>query len=58
MSGGAPQVRNGALPSILAAMRSHTIGALRLLGFTDIAGGTRWARDDFTRPLTVLGRTE
>jgi predicted transposase YbfD/YdcC len=52
------RVRTGALPSILAAMRSHAIGALRLLGFTNIAEGTRWARDDFTRPLIVLGLTE
>lgn len=52
------RVRTDALPSILAVMRSHTIGALRLLGFTNIAEGTRWARDDFARPLTVLGLTE
>lgn len=52
------RVRAGALPSILTVMRSHTIGALRLLGFTNIAEGTRWARDDFTRPLIVLGLTD
>ena len=52
------RVRTGALPSILAVMRSHAIGALRLSGFTNIAEGTRWARDDFTRPLAVLGLTE
>lgn len=51
------RVRTGAMPSILAVMRSHAIGALRLLGFTNIAEATRWARDDFTRPLTVLGLT-
>jgi hypothetical protein len=28
---------------------------LRLLGFTNIAEGTRWARDDFTHPLIALG---
>ncbi|HZE29828.1 MAG TPA: hypothetical protein VE198_00140 [Actinoallomurus sp.] len=46
-----------ALPSISAVLRSHTIGALRLLGFTNIAEGTRWAGDDFQRPLIVLGFT-
>ena len=52
------RVRTGALPSILAVMRSHAIGALRLLGFANIAEGTRWARDDFERPLAVLGLTK
>src|SRR5690606_33977523 len=45
------RVRTGAMPSILAVMRSHAISALRLLGFTNIAEATRWARDDFTHPL-------
>ncbi|MFA1544647.1 ISAs1 family transposase [Actinomadura monticuli] len=49
------RVRTGALPSVLAVMRSHAIGALRLLGFTNIAEATRWARDDFTHPLIALG---
>ena len=49
------RVRTGALPSILAVMRSHAISALRLLGFTNIAEATRWARDDFERPISVLG---
>jgi len=52
------RVRTGALPSILAVMRSHAIGALRLSGFTNIAEGTRWARDHFDRPLIVLGLTQ
>lgn len=45
------------MPSILAVMRSHAISALRLLGFTNIAEATRWARDDFTHPLIALGLT-
>lgn len=49
------RIRTGAFPSILAIMRSHAIGALRLLGFTNIAEGIRWARDDFTHPLIALG---
>jgi predicted transposase YbfD/YdcC len=44
-------------PSILATMRSYAISALRLLGFTNIAEGTRWARDDFTHPLIALRLT-
>ncbi len=51
------RVRPGSLPSILAVMRSHAIGALRLLGFTNIAEGTRWARDDFQHPMMALGLT-
>jgi hypothetical protein len=39
-------------------MRSHTIGALRLLGFTNIAEGTRWARHDFHHPLIALSLTK
>jgi hypothetical protein len=38
-------------------MRSYAIGALRLLNFTNIADGTRWARDDFHNPLIALGLT-
>ncbi|MFG2243730.1 ISAs1 family transposase [Spirillospora sp. NPDC048823] len=49
------RVRTGALPSVLAVIRSHGISALRLLGFTNIAEGTRWARDAFTHPLIALG---
>jgi predicted transposase YbfD/YdcC len=49
------RVRAGALPSILAVMRSHAISTLRLLGFTNIAEGTRWARDNFEHPLIALG---
>jgi predicted transposase YbfD/YdcC len=51
------RVRTGSLPSVLAVMRSHAIGALRLLGFTNIAEGTRWARDSFEHPLIALGLT-
>lgn len=51
------RVRTGSLPPIPAVMRSHAIGALRLLGFTNIADGTRWARDDFQHPLIALGLT-
>jgi predicted transposase YbfD/YdcC len=51
------RVRTGSLPSVLTVMRSHAISALRLLGFTNIAEGTRWARDDFQHPLMALGLT-
>ena len=51
------RVRTATRPSILATMRSYAASALRLLGFTNIAQATRWARDDFTRPLTTLHLT-
>ncbi|GAA1001060.1 hypothetical protein GCM10009555_104980 [Acrocarpospora macrocephala] len=38
-------------------MRGYVIGTPRLLNFTDIADGTRWARDDFRNPLIALGLT-
>lgn len=36
-------------------MRSHAISTLCLLGFTEIAEGTRWVGDDFEHPLIALG---
>lgn len=51
------RVRIPSRPSIFATMRSYGIAALRLLGFTNIAEGARWARDDFTHPLTTLNLT-
>jgi predicted transposase YbfD/YdcC len=51
------RVRTASRPSILATMRSYAISALRLLGFTNIAQATRWARDDFTHPLITLNLT-
>jgi hypothetical protein len=38
------RIRAAATPSILATMRSYAISTLRLLGFTNIAEATRWAR--------------
>ncbi|WP_155334408.1 ISAs1 family transposase, partial [Acrocarpospora corrugata] len=51
------KIRTASAPSILAIMRSYAIGALRLLNFSNIADGTRWARDDFQNPLIALGLT-
>ena len=51
------RTRTAPAPSILATMRSHAISTLRLLGFTNIAEATRWARDDFTHPLIALRLT-
>lgn len=51
------KVRIASARSILATMRSYTIGALRLLNFINIADGTRWARDYFHNPLIALGLT-
>ncbi|MER6812077.1 hypothetical protein ABT299_22655 [Spirillospora sp. NPDC000708] len=44
--------------AVVTVMRSHTAGTLPLLGFTNITEGTRWARDDSARQITVLGLTE
>ncbi|WP_433250262.1 hypothetical protein [Actinomadura nitritigenes] len=44
--------------AVVTFVRSHTVGTLHLLGFTNIAEGTRWARDDSARQFTVLGLTE
>jgi hypothetical protein len=51
------RVRTGSTPSILATMHSYAISTLRLLGFTNITEGTRWARDDFTHSLIALRLT-
>ncbi|MGH3381550.1 MAG: hypothetical protein ACRDS0_34775 [Pseudonocardiaceae bacterium] len=51
------RMRTAATPSILATMRSYATSTLRLLGFTNIAEATRWARDDFTHPLIALRLT-
>jgi predicted transposase YbfD/YdcC len=51
------RIRTAATPSILATMRSYAISTLRLLGFTNIAEATRWARDDFTHPIIALRLT-
>jgi hypothetical protein len=51
------RIRAAATPSILATMRSYAISTLRLLGFTNIAEATRWARDDFTHPIIALRLT-
>jgi hypothetical protein len=52
------RVHTETLPAVLAVMRSHAISARRLLGFTNIAEATRWARDDFMNPLITLGLTK
>ncbi|WP_433153168.1 hypothetical protein ACQPZ8_19750 [Actinomadura nitritigenes] len=44
--------------AVVTVMRSHTVGTLHLLGFTNIAEVPRWARDDSARQFTVLGFTE
>jgi predicted transposase YbfD/YdcC len=51
------RIRTASAPSVLATMRSYTISALRLSGFTNIAEGIRWARDDFRNPIAILGLT-
>jgi hypothetical protein len=53
----ASTARTGTGPAIMAALRNLAIGALRGIGFTNIAQGQRWAHRDYHRPLAVLGLT-
>lgn len=48
------QVRTGNGPAVMAALRSFAIGFLRLIGYTNIAQGQRWAHRDYRNPLTIL----
>jgi len=41
----------------MATFRNTAIAALRLIGFTNIAQGRRWAARDATRPLAALDLT-
>jgi hypothetical protein len=44
-------------PGMMLTERYCAIGAPRLLGFTNSAEATRWARDDFSHPLIAFGLT-
>jgi hypothetical protein len=48
------QVRTGSAPQVLATLRNLAISVLRLLGFTNVAKGTRWMAFDLERGLTLL----
>jgi len=49
------QVRTGAAPQMLAALRNLAISLLRRAGYTNIAKGVRWAAWDIARALRLLG---
>ena len=49
------RTRNG--PRVMASLRNLAIGAIRLIGRTDITEATRWACRNMTRPFTILGLT-
>ncbi|MGN9914706.1 hypothetical protein ACTMTJ_44975 [Phytohabitans sp. LJ34] len=49
------QIRTGAGPHVMAALRNAAIGAIRATGVTNIAAANRYHARDSSRPLTVLG---
>jgi predicted transposase YbfD/YdcC len=51
------QIRTGAGPQVMAALRNAAIGALRTAGVTNIAAANRHHARDSTRPLALLGIT-
>jgi predicted transposase YbfD/YdcC len=51
------QIRTGAGPQVMAAIRNAAIGALRLAGATNIAAANRHHARDANRPLALLGIT-
>ncbi|WP_220213854.1 hypothetical protein [Streptomyces shenzhenensis] len=53
---GRSQIRTGAGPHVMAALRNAAIGALRITGVTNIAANRHHARDS-ARPPALLGIT-
>jgi predicted transposase YbfD/YdcC len=51
------QIRTGAGPQVMAALRNAAIGALRAAGVTNIAAANRHHARDANRPLELLGIT-
>jgi hypothetical protein len=49
------QIRTGAGPQVMTALRNAAIGALRTAGITNIAAANRHHARDSTRPLALLG---
>lgn len=49
------QVRVGGAPQVLATLRNLAISILRLVGFKNIAAGTRWVAWDHNRGLGLIG---
>jgi hypothetical protein len=48
------QIRTGTRPEVMATLRNAATGALRTVGITNIAAGTRHHARDSTRPLALL----
>jgi predicted transposase YbfD/YdcC len=53
----ASHVRTQSGPRVMAGLRNLAIGALRLIGRTDITDATRWAGRFMHRPFTILNIT-
>jgi hypothetical protein len=51
------QVRTRSGPRVMAGLRNLGIGAIRLIGRTDITEATRWASRFMHRPFQILGIT-
>jgi predicted transposase YbfD/YdcC len=51
------QVRTRSGPRVMAGIRNLAIGAIRLIGRTDITDATRWASRFMHRPFQILGIT-
>lgn len=49
------QVRTRSGPRVMAGIRILAIGAIRLIGRTDITDATRWASRFMHRPFQILG---
>jgi hypothetical protein len=49
------QIRTGAGPQVMAALRNAAIGAIRTAGITNIAAANRHYARDSNRPLALLG---
>lgn len=50
-------VRTRSGPQVMAGLRNLSIGAIRLIGRTDITESTRWASRVMHRPFQILGLT-
>jgi hypothetical protein len=51
------QIHTGTGQQVMASLRNAAIGALRLVGVTNIAAANRHHARDSTRPLALLGIT-
>lgn len=53
----AQRLHTGTSPQVTAALRNTAVAALRLVGFTNVAAGRRWAARNPARTLAALNLT-